>query len=502
MPENDIIIPWLKTKAVDQKKSLAYYRHSAQDRQENSVEIQQDQVRKFAQEHNITIIREFYDRGISGLSVEGRDGFNEMFHDYVEGNKEAFDFILVLDVSRWGRFQETDLSAYYTGLCAKHGKQVVFTSIGFPKNDDLIHGLHLSIERYRSAQYSRELSGKVWKGQQKITSQGFWGGGMPPYAMKRLLLDEQRNPVRALEAGEHKAIHNQRVTLTLGDPKEVEAVRIIFNLFTHDGKHPDEIAVELNCGNIPSPGGASWSRSSVFAILRNEIYKGVNVWNKTSQRLQSRTKHNPYEEWIRIPDSFEPIVPPEIFDLAQGIIHAKETERLKKYSDEYMLEKLKSVYEQYGMVSRKLISAFKDMASPERYASRYHSVDLAYQAMFRNIIEKARSQVVDVLTNGEIKVVPFEDIFVIENLFTLNIQPAVAMQSGYEAYWVFHPHLRKEVDLLVGVPLAAPDDCNAMGYLFFPRMFFNRRVRIHTTMKYELSMYSRLPAEYMKELRR
>lgn len=122
---------WIKPGGSYEKKAIAYYRHSAQDRQENSIEIQQDQVRQFAEDNKIGIIREFIDRGITGLSTEKRDGFNEMLRDYVEGEKEAFYYILVLDVSRWGRFQDTDLSAYYDGLCAFRGFEVVYTTIGF-----------------------------------------------------------------------------------------------------------------------------------------------------------------------------------------------------------------------------------------------------------------------------------------------------------------------------------------------------------------------------------
>jgi len=158
-----------------------------------------------------------------------------MLQEYVVGGKADFEFVLVLDVSRWGRFQETDLSAYYTGLCLQHGKQVVFTTIGFPKENDLLHGLHLSIERYRAASYSRELSGKVWKGCAKIASGGYWAGGCAPYAMCRILLDEKRNPLQVLALGEHKAIHNQRVTLGPGDAAEVEAVRFIFRQFASEG---------------------------------------------------------------------------------------------------------------------------------------------------------------------------------------------------------------------------------------------------------------------------
>lgn len=36
--------------AVPKFRAVAYYRHSAQDRQENSIPIQQDQVREWAAE--------------------------------------------------------------------------------------------------------------------------------------------------------------------------------------------------------------------------------------------------------------------------------------------------------------------------------------------------------------------------------------------------------------------------------------------------------------------
>ena len=56
--------------AEGQPRAVAYYRHSARDRQENSIPIQQDQVRQFAEEHGIKVIEEFADAGISGPSVE------------------------------------------------------------------------------------------------------------------------------------------------------------------------------------------------------------------------------------------------------------------------------------------------------------------------------------------------------------------------------------------------------------------------------------------------
>ena len=42
-----------------ERKMPASCRHSAQDKQEDNVEIQQEQVRKFAADHGVEIIEEF-----------------------------------------------------------------------------------------------------------------------------------------------------------------------------------------------------------------------------------------------------------------------------------------------------------------------------------------------------------------------------------------------------------------------------------------------------------
>ena len=123
---------WKKTTVKTTSKAITYYRYSAQDRQEYSIPIQREQLKKFADAHGIKIIKEFPDHGVSGLSSKGRDKFIEML-EYVAAGKEDFDYILVLDMSRWGRFQDLILSPYYMGLCQQYGKKVIFADIGIPK---------------------------------------------------------------------------------------------------------------------------------------------------------------------------------------------------------------------------------------------------------------------------------------------------------------------------------------------------------------------------------
>ena len=117
--------------AVPRVRAVAYYRHSAQDRQENSIPIQRDQVREWAEKNGVEIIHEFADAGKSGLNAEGRPAFTEMMEEWVK-KRGDFDYVLCLDVSRWGRFQDIDLSAQFSAECRKQNKQIIYTSIGNP----------------------------------------------------------------------------------------------------------------------------------------------------------------------------------------------------------------------------------------------------------------------------------------------------------------------------------------------------------------------------------
>ena len=211
-------------------RAIAYYRHSAQDRQENSIPIQRDQVREWAAKNGVEIIHEFADAGKSGLNAEGRPAFTEMMEEWVK-KRGDFDYVLCLDVSRWGRFQDIDLSAQFSAECRKHNKQIIYTSIGKPREDDPLYPVYVQFERFRAAQYSRELSDKVWRGCAKIAEQGYWAGGSPPYGTQRLLLDEKREPLHTLDPGQRKGIQNQRVTLISGDPDEVAVIQRIFHEF-------------------------------------------------------------------------------------------------------------------------------------------------------------------------------------------------------------------------------------------------------------------------------
>lgn len=486
---------------VPTKKAVAYYRHSAQDRQEQSIPIQREQVRKFAEENGIEIVREFADHGKSGLSTEGRDDFNEMLGEYVIGGKEEFDHVLVLDVSRWGRFQDIDLSAYYTGLCQNYGKQVIYTSIGFPKENDLLYYLHLNIERYRAASYSRELSGKVFKGCARVAEQGFRAGGTPPYGLHRLLLDEQRRPVQVLEPGQRKSIQNQRVTLGPGDEFEVSIVQRIFADFVRRHRSTRDIAAALNDEGVPSPGGKKWRDGAVRTILRNELYTGTMVYNKTRQRLQSASKKNPPEEWVRKEGAFKAIVDRKLFSEAQRIFQLERAERRRKYSPEDMLAKLARLRERCGKAGPRQIAADREMVSASTYAKHFMSLDRAYQNLYGDVLDRTRQSVIDELRTEARQVEEYDDYVVLNDSFSLLVQPSVPIAHGYDAYWAFRPDPRKEVDITLGVALSNSGRYDILGYLALPRMFVeSRNVKVFSSTQGRLELHGYRNLDMIKAL--
>jgi DNA invertase Pin-like site-specific DNA recombinase len=304
------------------KKAVAYYRHSAKDKQENSVAIQQGHTQSFAKAHNIEIIHEEADEGESGLSA-ARPGYQRLFDDWITNpNAPTFDFVFVYDVSRWGRFQDQDEAAHYEYTCKKHGKKVVYVSQGFPKEDEqLISTLQTSIGRYMAAEYSRQLSGKVFHGCVKVSEQGFSAGGQPPYGMSRLLLNEDKKPIKLLKRGQWKSISNERVTFAPAGDETSEVVKEMFSLLVEKWESPQTIAEILNKRKIVTTQGKKWKSIGVLHILTNEIYTGTRIYNKTWGRLKQKHRKNPRSEWVIQPNAFEGIISSELFNAAQDRLY-------------------------------------------------------------------------------------------------------------------------------------------------------------------------------------
>jgi DNA invertase Pin-like site-specific DNA recombinase len=352
----------------------AQYVRMSTEHQQYSTANQEDVVREYANRRGFEIARTYADEGKSGLNVAGRQSLREMIDD-VQAGRADYSAILVYDVSRWGRFQDADESAYYEYLCKRAGIEVHYCAEQFENDGGPTSTIIKSVKRAMAGEYSRELSAKVFKGQCRLIELGYRQGGAPGYGLRRMLINQAGEPKGALARGEQKSLQTDRVILVPGPDAEVQTVQWIYEQFTKHGKRESEIAAALNDRGLVTDLGRPWSRGTVNQVLTNEKYIGNNVYNRTSFKLKKKHVVNSPDMWVRSDGAFPPIVAPEVFYVARGIIQ----ERNRRLSDEELLAALRRLAENHPTLSSHLIDSTDGMPPSSSFRSRFGSLLKAYR---------------------------------------------------------------------------------------------------------------------------
>ena len=353
--------------------AIQYVRMST-EHQKYSTENQGDTISNYAKRHGMKIIRTYADDGKSGLRIDGRNALKQLIADVESGNAD-FEVILVYDISRWGRFQDADESAYYEYICKRAGIRVIYCAEQFDNDGSPVSTIVKGVKRAMAGEYSRELSVKVFAGQCRLIEKGFRQGGPPGFGLRRMLIDENGNEKGLLHRGEYKSLQTDRVILVPGPAHEIDTVNTIYKQFVYDGLSEFEIAKQLNDRGILSDLERPWTRSSIQQVLTNEKYIGNNVYNRSSYKLKQKRVKNPPEMWIRSNGAFEAIVNAQLFYQAQGIM----LERQRRFSDEEMLDRLKHLYRKHGKLSGILIDETEGMPSSAVYRTRFRGLVRAYR---------------------------------------------------------------------------------------------------------------------------
>jgi DNA invertase Pin-like site-specific DNA recombinase len=346
-----------------------YVRMSTED-QQYSIANQQAAIEEYAARHGFCITRIYSDAGRSGVVIKRRDGLNRLLQDVIGGQAD-YKAILVYDISRWGRFQDTDEAAHYEFLCKQAGIPIHYCAEQFANDGTVPSSILKALKRTMAGEYSRELSVKVFDGQRRLTLLGFRMGGAAGYGLSRMIVSKDGQRKRKLRAGEWKSITTDRVILVPGPKKEVECVRQIFSM-TVAQKTPRQISDELNRKGTKYLGGHQWNKLAVYRILRNPEYAGYSAWGRTSQRLHTRLVRLPRSEWTIKRGSFVPIVDEATFQRAQEILLKRKT--YPRRSDEELLEKLKRVLDRHGELSERIISRSRGVFHQRTYWKRFGSL--------------------------------------------------------------------------------------------------------------------------------
>lgn len=353
---------------------VAQYVRMSTEHQQYSLENQSAAIKRYADEHDFLIVQKYEDVAKSGLLLRNRAGLRMMLQDVVS-RRAQFKAILVLDVTRWGRFQDIDESAHYEFLCKQAGAPVHYCSEGFSNDYTLASMIIKTLKRSMAAEYSRELSGKVAAGTRRIASLGFRNGGVAGYGFRRLLVSAERAPKQFLGAGERKSLSTDRVTLVPGPQDEVDCVREMYRMFIDERLSTAEIANELNRRGIPYSNGRQWYQVGVYRVLTHPKYCGCHVFGQRSQILKGPNVTMPRSTWCIVPDAFEPIVSRDVFEEAQRIIHSRTFFK----TNDRVLDALRQLWGKEGKLSQKVISDAKDLPSTGTFWRRFGGLRNTYR---------------------------------------------------------------------------------------------------------------------------
>lgn len=483
-------------------RAVEYVRMST-EHQQYSTENQAAKIREYAAHRNIDIVRTYTDAGRSGLRMDGREGLQRLIRD-VESGAADFQMILVYDVSRWGRFQDADESAYYEYVCRRAGIQVTYCAEQFENDGSPVSTIVKGVKRAMAGEYSRELSTKVFAGQCRLIELGFRQGGPAGYGLRRVLVDQQGVPKGQLGRGEHKSIQTDRVILTPGPEAETRIVNLIYHWFVDEGLVESEIAARLNHMGVRTDLGREWTRATAHEVLTNEKYIGNNIFNRRSFKLKKMRVANPPEMWIRKVAAFEPIVSSELFYTAQGIIRA----RAHRFSNEELIERLRTLYQQRGFLSGLVINESEGVPSASVYAHRFGSLIRAYEMVgftpdrdyrFLEINRFLRQLHPDIVAQTEARIAalgghvvrdPATDLLTVNQEFSLSLVLArCQVQPSGLCRWKVRFDTGLLPDLTVAVRLDR-DNKAPLDYFLLPRLdFFQPRISLAEQNAIEFECY-------------
>jgi DNA invertase Pin-like site-specific DNA recombinase len=452
------------------------------EHQKYSTENQSEIIQRYASQRGIELVRTYADHGKSGLRLDGRDALKCLIDD-VRAGRADFSAILVYDVSRWGRFQDADESAYYEFLCKEAGIVVHYCAEEFENDGSLSATIIKSMKRAMAGEYSRELSVKVFTGQCRLIGLGFRQGGLAGYGLRRQLIDEQRRPKAELAIGAQKSLQTDRVVLVPGPAHEVDTVRRMYRLFAEEGQSERSIATALNAADELTDLKRQWTRGTVHQVLTNEKYIGNNLYNRTSFKLKKKRVVNPPDMWIRADAVFPSVVEPALFEAARQIF----AERSRRFTDDDMIARLAGLLKDVGRLSGLVIDERDDMPSSSAYRARFGSLLRAYTLVgyhpardydYVAVNRRLRAHHPKVVANaveaireggGAISVDPATDLLTVNEEFSASIviSRCVQLISGGLRWNVrLDASLRPDITVAVRMDPANED---ALDYYLLPR---------------------------------
>lgn len=379
--------------------NAAQYLRMSTDQQDLSIQIQMDAIANYAAANGLNLVATYEDEAKSGLRIANRNAMKRLMTDVMDPLC-SFRTVLVYDVSRWGRFQNTDASAYYDYHCRLNGVRVVYVAEVFGDETGPFSALIKNLKRAMAAEYSRELAVKVRGGLERVIAAGHSAGGCPAIGLVRQAVSREGVPRMVLRPNERKAIQSDRVMLVPGPADEVALVRQIFEMYANTSANVNDLVRWLNATGRQTQRGRPFTRQIVDRLLRYEPFIGNYVWGKRFQTPRGSRPASP-EAHLRRDGVIEPIIGMDVWQVVQQKLRHRS--RIRK-SEEQLLSELAEALRRSPDLTAAELSLF-GCAPGQTYQKAFGSMEAAYALAGRasDIVERsgrARTERTKVMTRA------------------------------------------------------------------------------------------------------
>lgn len=283
-----------------------YCRLSEEDREKDgpdsqSIQNQREMLRQYAADRNWEVVAEWIDDDWAGAD-RNRPGFRQLLY---EAERGAYDIVLCKTQSRFTREIEL-VERYLHDQFPRWG--VRFVSV--------VDHADTAVRHNKKA---RQINGLINEWYLEDLSENI-----------RAVLTSRRK--RGLHIGS-TALYGYRKDPDvrghlLPDPLTAPVVQEIFTQYAA-GHSQKAIASMLTARCEPSPaarkgrGEHPWSASTVGAMLRNEMYRGVLVQGRYGSQSYKTRKNVPRPQslWYKVPDTHAPLISQTLWDVVQERLH-------------------------------------------------------------------------------------------------------------------------------------------------------------------------------------
>ncbi len=253
------------------------------------------------------LIDRYIDEGITGTSINKREGFLRMMQDAKE---RRFDLIITREVSRFAR--NTVDTLQQTRILKTYGVEVWFTEDNIWTLNDEDGELRLSIMATLAQNESKKISQRVKAGQMISFKNGvLYGNGN----------------ILGYDRVDGKLVINK---------EQAETVKRIFELYL-DGNGVRRIQdIMEQEGRKTASGLSRWQAGNINRVLGNSFYCGRIEYRKQyvpDYLTQKKINNHGEIEKIYVEGSQEPIITPEVYDEAQRLKRKRSTTKKDEHGN-------------------------------------------------------------------------------------------------------------------------------------------------------------------------